>query len=75
MDEMGKSITLRGLLSKVVVKVINPHIGETVYDGAVGSAEFLCEAFDWMSKSKELSVLNKIYPFSLSCYSIYSAST
>ena len=31
------------------------QIGETVYDGAVGSAGFLCEAFNWMSKSKELN--------------------
>jgi type I restriction enzyme M protein len=38
-----------------MVKVINPQIGETVYDGAVGSAGFLCEAYDYMRNSKELS--------------------
>jgi type I restriction enzyme M protein len=32
------------------VQVVNPQIGETVYDPAVGSAGFLCEAFDFMRK-------------------------
>ncbi len=50
----GEYYTPRPLI-KSIVKVINPKIGETVYDGAVGSAGFLCEAFDWMSKSKELN--------------------
>ncbi|WP_288255271.1 N-6 DNA methylase [uncultured Prochlorococcus sp.] len=50
----GEYYTPRPLI-KSIVKVINPQIGETVYDGAVGSAGFLCEAFDWMSKSKELN--------------------
>jgi type I restriction enzyme M protein len=30
--------------------VVNPQIGETVYDPAVGSAGFLCEAFEFMRK-------------------------
>ena len=50
----GEYYTPRPLI-KTIVKVINPQIGETIYDGAVGSAGFLCEAFDWMSKSKELN--------------------
>ncbi|AQL29941.1 MULTISPECIES: class I SAM-dependent DNA methyltransferase [unclassified Prochlorococcus] len=50
----GEYYTPRPLI-KSIVKVINPQIGETVYDGAVGSAGFLCEAFDWMSTSKELN--------------------
>ena len=50
----GEYYTPRPLI-KSIVKVINPQIGETVYDGAVGSAGFLCEAFEWMSKSKELN--------------------
>ena len=50
----GEYYTPRPLI-KSIVKVINPQIGETVYDGAVGSAGFLCEAFDWMMKSKELN--------------------
>jgi type I restriction enzyme M protein len=32
------------------VKVVDPQIGETVYDPAVGSAGFLCEAFDYMKQ-------------------------
>jgi type I restriction enzyme M protein len=31
---------------------VNPKIGESVYDGAVGSAGFLCEAFDYMKAGK-----------------------
>jgi len=50
----GEYYTPRPLI-KSIVKVVNPQIGETVYDGAVGSAGFLCEAYDWMRKSKELS--------------------
>ena len=50
----GEYYTPRPLI-KSIVKVINPQIGETVYDGAVGSAGFLCEAYDWMRNSKDLS--------------------
>ncbi len=50
----GEYYTPRPLI-KSIVKVINPKLGETVYDGAVGSAGFLCEAYDWMRNSKELS--------------------
>ena len=50
----GEYYTPRPLI-KSIIKVINPQIGETVYDGAVGSAGFLCEAYDFMRNSKELS--------------------
>lgn len=50
----GEYYTPRPLI-KSIVKVINPQIGETVYDSAVGSAGFLCEAYNWMRNSKELS--------------------
>ncbi|GAB5412422.1 MAG: N-6 DNA methylase [Congregibacter sp.] len=50
----GEYYTPRPLI-KSIVKVINPQIGETVYDGAVGSAGFLCEAYDYMRNSKELT--------------------
>ena len=43
----GEYYTPRPLI-QTIVKVINPQIGETVYDGAVGSAGFLCEAKDFM---------------------------
>ncbi len=50
----GEYYTPRPLI-KSIVKVINPQIGETIYDGAVGSAGFLCEAYEYMRSSKELS--------------------
>jgi type I restriction enzyme M protein len=34
-----------------MVQVVKPKIGERIYDGAVGSAGFLCESFEYM-KSK-----------------------
>lgn len=50
----GEYYTPRTLI-RSIVKVVDPKIGETVYDGAVGSAGFLVEAFDHMRSSKELS--------------------
>ena len=50
----GEYYTPRPLI-KSIVKVINPVIGETVYDAAVGSAGFLCEAYSHIRNSKELS--------------------
>ena len=42
-------------LEKVIVKVIAPQIGETVYDGAGGSMGFLVEAFEYMKAKPALS--------------------
>lgn len=47
----GEYYTVRPLI-KAIVKVVNPQIGETVYDGAGGSMGFLCEAFLYMLQSK-----------------------
>jgi type I restriction enzyme M protein len=33
-----------------MIKVVDPKIGETIYDGAAGSAGFLCEAFDYLRR-------------------------
>ncbi|QDT77936.1 putative type I restriction enzymeP M protein [Gimesia maris] len=44
----GEYYTPRPLI-RAIVKVINPQIGETIYDAAVGSAGFLVEAFDFLS--------------------------
>jgi type I restriction enzyme M protein len=46
----GEYYTPRPLI-RAIVKVVKPKVGERVYDGAVGSAGFLCEAYDYM-KSK-----------------------
>jgi type I restriction enzyme M protein len=43
----GEYYTPRPLI-RAMIKVTNPRIGETIYDGAVGSAGFLCEAYDYL---------------------------
>ena len=50
----GEYYTPRALI-KSIIQVISPKIGETVYDGAVGSAGFLIEAYEYMSKFKSLT--------------------
>ena len=45
----GEYYTPRPLI-RTIVKVVNPEIGNTVYDAACGSAGFLCEAFAYMKK-------------------------
>jgi type I restriction enzyme M protein len=50
----GEYYTPRPLI-RTIIKVVNPKIGETIYDGASGSAGFLCEAFDYLMNSKKLS--------------------
>ena len=50
----GEYYTPRPLI-RAMIKVINPKIGETIYDGAVGSAGFLCEAFDYLRSQPNLS--------------------
>ena len=34
-----------------MILVVNPKLGETIYDGACGSAGFLCEAFDYLRQT------------------------
>jgi type I restriction enzyme M protein len=43
----GEYYTPRPLIT-TIVKVVAPKIGDKIYDGAVGSAGFLCEAFDYL---------------------------
>jgi type I restriction enzyme M protein len=50
----GEYYTPRPLI-KTIIKVVAPEIGNTIYDGAVGSAGFLCEAFDYLMNSKKLT--------------------
>lgn len=58
----GEYYTPRPLI-RAMIKVIDPQIGETIYDGAVGSAGFLCEAFEYMrpkaKSTKDLETLQK----------------
>ncbi len=48
----GEYYTPRALI-RTIVKVVDPHIGDTIYDGAVGSAGFLCEAFEYLKNPSE----------------------
>jgi type I restriction enzyme M protein len=50
----GEYYTPRPLI-RAMVDVVDPKIGETIYDGAAGSAGFLCEAFDHLRKREGLS--------------------
>lgn len=50
----GEYYTPRPLIT-TIVKVVAPSIGNKIYDGACGSAGFLCEAFNYLKSSKSLS--------------------
>jgi type I restriction enzyme M protein len=50
----GEYYTPRPLI-RAIVQVVNPKIGERIYDGAVGSAGFLCEAFDHLKPRPRLT--------------------
>lgn len=50
----GEFYTPRPLI-KAMVKVLNPQVGQTIYDGAVGSAGFLIEAYEHMKQQANLS--------------------
>jgi len=47
----GEYYTPRPLI-RAMVQVTKPTIGERIYDGACGSAGFLCESHDYMRKGK-----------------------
>ncbi|HXO39213.1 MAG TPA: N-6 DNA methylase, partial [Candidatus Acidoferrum sp.] len=50
----GEYYTPRPLI-RAIVQVVKPRIGERIYDGAVGSAGFLCESFVYMKAKKGLT--------------------
>lgn len=50
----GEYYTPRPLI-RAMIKVVDPQIGQRIYDGAVGSAGFLCEAFDYLSSQPNLT--------------------
>ncbi len=43
----GEYYTPRPLI-RAMIHVVKPKIGERIYDGALGSAGFLCEAYDYL---------------------------
>lgn len=54
----GEYYTPRPLI-KTIVKVVSPTIGDKIYDGAVGSAGFLCEAFEYLRRPELVEGKNK----------------
>lgn len=53
----GEYYTPRPLI-RAMIKVLQPKIGEKIYDGAAGSAGFLCEAHDYLLDSMEKTTDN-----------------
>lgn len=47
----GEYYTPRSLI-KTIVEVVAPKVGETIYDGAVGSAGFLVESFVYLTSDR-----------------------
>ncbi|MFH1608440.1 MAG: class I SAM-dependent DNA methyltransferase [Patescibacteria group bacterium] len=47
----GEYYTPRPLI-KTIVKVVGPKIGDTIYDGACGSAGFLVEAYNYLTENQ-----------------------
>ena len=46
----GQYYTPRPLI-RAMIRITNPQLGETIYDGAAGSCGFLCEAYDHMRQT------------------------
>ncbi len=50
----GEYYTPRPLI-RTIIKTVQPKIGKTIYDGAVGSAGFLIEAYEYLKNNNKLS--------------------
>jgi type I restriction enzyme M protein len=50
----GEYYTPRPLI-RAMIDLINPQVGETIYDAAAGSAGFLCEAYEHLRQREGLS--------------------
>lgn len=50
----GEYYTPRPLI-RAIVQVVKPKVGQRIYDGAVGSEGFLCEAFDYLKAQGNLT--------------------
>lgn len=53
----GQYYTPRPLI-RAMIQVVNPQIGETIYDGAAGSCGFLCEAYEYMYERMDKTTSN-----------------
>ncbi len=50
----GEYYTPRPLI-RAIIQVVKPKIGDRIYDGACGSAGFLCESFGYLKAKKNLT--------------------
>jgi type I restriction enzyme M protein len=50
----GEYYTPRPLI-RAMIEVVNPRIGQRIYDGALGSGGFLCEAFEYLRAKPDLT--------------------
>ncbi len=50
----GEYYTPRPLI-RAIVQVVQPKLGDRIYDGACGSAGFLCESFEYLKVKKNLT--------------------
>lgn len=48
----GEYYTPRPLI-RAIINVVRPELGERIYDGACGSAGFLCESYDFLKNSHQ----------------------
>lgn len=53
----GQYYTPRPLI-RAIIQVLDPKVGERVYDAACGSAGFLCEAYEYMYNRMEKTTAN-----------------
>ncbi|MDO6809092.1 N-6 DNA methylase [Zobellia galactanivorans] len=53
----GQYYTPRPLI-RAMIKVVDPKIGEKIYDGAAGSCGFLCEAYEYLYERMEKTTGN-----------------
>jgi type I restriction enzyme M protein len=50
----GEYYTPRPLI-RAIIQVVQPKIGDRIYDGALGSAGFLCESFEYLKSKGKLT--------------------
>jgi len=50
----GEYYTPRPLI-RAIIQVVQPKIGDRIYDGACGSAGFLCESFVYLTAKGKLT--------------------
>jgi type I restriction-modification system DNA methylase subunit len=60
----GEYYTPRPLI-RAIIRVVQPKIGERIYDGAAGSAGFLCESFEYLRARRSNPVCWRVLPWPL----------